>query len=135
MIHAFYNFTSLYNYIDVTDSLRHSILGRLALSSISPLFVDQFGRSLQFCHRSQKFKPQIKCFFLILSDFRELIFCGPWRPCFNMIIYIYLNEVRSFVCLIPSTTIIYLLDMHSNSSLMIFIITSIFINSGYAPCI
>ncbi len=36
----------LYNWIDVTDSLT----SRLALSTISPLVVDLFGRNLWFCH-------------------------------------------------------------------------------------
>ena len=39
----------LYDFIDVTDSLRHSLTGRV-ISSTSPLFVDRFGRSLQFCY-------------------------------------------------------------------------------------
>ena len=37
----------LYDYIDVTDSLT----GRLAVSAISPLFVDGFGRSLRSFHQ------------------------------------------------------------------------------------
>ena len=37
----------LCNYIDVTDSFHHSLTARLALSAMSPLFFDQFGR---FCH-------------------------------------------------------------------------------------
>ena len=35
----------LYNYIDVKDSLPHSLKGRLALLAISPLFVDRYGSS------------------------------------------------------------------------------------------
>ncbi len=37
--------------MDVTDSLSHSLTGRLAFSSISQLFVDRNGRSLHFCHK------------------------------------------------------------------------------------
>ncbi len=43
----------LFNKIDVTDSLTHK---HLAFTTISPLFVNRFGRSLQFCH--QKFYPK-----------------------------------------------------------------------------
>ncbi len=38
----------LYTYVDVTDSPPQSLTGRLALSAISPLFVDRFGRSFFF---------------------------------------------------------------------------------------
>ena len=31
-------------------SVTQSLTGRLAISAISPLFEDRFGRSLQFCH-------------------------------------------------------------------------------------
>ena len=34
----------------LTPSHRHSLTGRLAISAISLLFVDRFGRSLRFCH-------------------------------------------------------------------------------------
>ena len=40
----------LFYFIDVTDSLRPPLMGRLAVSTISPLFVIRFRRSLQFCH-------------------------------------------------------------------------------------
>ncbi len=40
----------LSTYIDVTNSHRQSLMGRLAVSAISPLFVDRFGLSLRFCH-------------------------------------------------------------------------------------
>ena len=43
-------FQLLSNYIDVTDSLRPSLTGCLAVSTISPLFVDRFGRSLLLCY-------------------------------------------------------------------------------------
>ncbi len=33
-----------------THSVTPSFPGRLAISDISPLFVDRFGRSLRFCH-------------------------------------------------------------------------------------
>ncbi len=33
-----------------THSLAHSLTGRLAVSTIYPLFGDQFRRSLRFCH-------------------------------------------------------------------------------------
>ena len=36
--------------IDVTDSPPQSLTSRLALSIISLLFVDRFGRSVRFCH-------------------------------------------------------------------------------------
>ena len=37
--------------MDVTDSLRHSLGGRLAVSALSPLFEDRFGLSLWSCHQ------------------------------------------------------------------------------------
>ena len=40
----------LSNYIDVTDSLSHSLAGRLSVLAISPLFVNILRRSLRFCH-------------------------------------------------------------------------------------
>ena len=42
----------LSNYIDFTHSLTRtpSLTGRLAISDISPLFVDRSGRSLRVCH-------------------------------------------------------------------------------------
>ena len=66
------------NYIDVTDSLRPSLTGCLAVSTISPLFVDRFGRSLRGYLQFDK---------EIISDekshiFRMLSFCGPFGPCF-----------------------------------------------------
>ena len=50
---VFYNILEaqlLSNYEDVTDLLRISIKGRLAVLVISPLFVVRFCRSLRFCH-------------------------------------------------------------------------------------
>ncbi len=60
--------------------------GRLAFSTIYPLFVDRFGRSLWFCHLD--FDEEAiyggfmahSCVFrevLNLSDFRALSLCGP----------------------------------------------------------
>ena len=42
----------LSNYIKVSQShsVPHSLTGRLAFMSISPLFVDRFGSSLRFSH-------------------------------------------------------------------------------------
>ncbi len=40
----------LYNYIDVTVSFPHSLTGRLALATLSPLFVDLYRRSSRFCY-------------------------------------------------------------------------------------
>ena len=83
------------NKIDVTDSpLTHK---RLAFSSITPLFVDRFGRSLQFYHLqfdkeaiSDGFMADAGVFKggedgLYLSDFRELSFSGPCGTCFLLI--------------------------------------------------
>ena len=52
--------------------------------------MDRFGLSLWFCHPNLIKKPflmvvgvkepGISGFYKILSDFRELIFCGPCRP-------------------------------------------------------
>ena len=37
--------------LDVTThSVKPSLAGRLAISALSPLFVNRFGRSLRFCH-------------------------------------------------------------------------------------
>ena len=62
---------------------------RLALSAISPFFVDPFGRSLRFCYlefdkeaisdgcRSEKYRYRLEVW--ILSDCRELsFFCSLW---------------------------------------------------------
>ena len=55
------------------------------MCSISQLFVDWFGRSLQFCHLEFDcwwFYGTFPCFRRgIYSDFRELSFCGPCGPC------------------------------------------------------
>ena len=48
----------LSNYIDVT----YSLTGRVAVSAISPLFEDRFGRSLRFCHL------EFLVFFVALSN-------------------------------------------------------------------
>ncbi len=77
---------------EITDSLPHSLMGRLAISTISPLFVDRFWRSLRFCYL--KFNKEalsdgcrvktqgIGEGFWILSDFRERSFYGPCGPSF-----------------------------------------------------
>ncbi len=58
----------LYNQIlSQTDSLPHS---RLAFSTISPLFVDRFGRSLRFCQLRIR-KP-----FLIVAEVKMVSNCG-----------------------------------------------------------
>ncbi len=73
----------LSNYRDVTPSLT----GRLDLSVISMLVADRFGRFLLFCYLEFD-KEAISDGFMvaqshvfrgggILSDFRELSFCGP----------------------------------------------------------
>ncbi len=41
----------IFIYLDVTDSLHNSLTGRLMVLDITPLFMDQFGRSSRFCHR------------------------------------------------------------------------------------
>ena len=65
--------------------------GRLTFSTISPLFVDRFKRSLRFGHLqfdqeaiSRGFMSHSRVFRVsfILSDFRELSFCGPCGPCY-----------------------------------------------------
>ncbi len=40
----------LFNQIDVTDSLPSLTTSRLVFPTISPLFVDRFGRSSRFCY-------------------------------------------------------------------------------------
>ncbi len=69
---------------------RSSLTGCLALSTIS-LFVDRFRPSLQFCtlnfdkeaiSDSLMAQSRVISGVLILSDFRELSFCGPCEPCF-----------------------------------------------------
>ncbi len=55
---------------------------------------DQFGRSLQVCHlefddeaitdsrsENSRYRGGGRGGFLILSNFRELSFCGPFGPC------------------------------------------------------
>ncbi len=79
----------LSNYIGVTDSLPH---GRLALFAIFPLFLVRFGRShLEFDKEaiSDGFMAHFRVFRgkvgLIVSDFEELIFCGPYVPYFLLL--------------------------------------------------
>ncbi len=61
------------NYIDVIDSLRHSLKGILALLVLSPLFVDRIGGSTRLCHLELMRKPflmvswHFSIFFLILE--------------------------------------------------------------------
>ena len=70
----------------------HSLTGRLSISSITPLFVARFKRSLRLCHLEfDKEASSNGCRrtgigggFWILSDFRELSFCGPCGTCFSM---------------------------------------------------
>ena len=57
---------------------------RLAFSTIYPLFVERFGRSLRF-YNIEYDKEAISdgrrsVGFWILSDFRELSLCGPCGP-------------------------------------------------------
>ncbi len=40
-----------------THYLKLSLTGHLAISALSPLFVDRFGRSLLFCH--QEFDKEV----------------------------------------------------------------------------
>ena len=65
--------------------------GRI-ISSISPLLVDLFECFLVFCYLEFKKaisdgcrieNPGIGVGYWILSDFRELGFCGPFGPCFG----------------------------------------------------
>ncbi len=67
-----------------TYSFTPYLTGCLALSVIFPLSVDQFECSLQFCHIefdeeviSDGFRVFMEGEGLILSEFRELSFCGP----------------------------------------------------------
>ena len=64
------------------------------LSTIYPLFVDLFGRSLRFNHQDfdkeaisdgcRSEIPGIVRGFSTLSDFRDLSFCGPCELCFRI---------------------------------------------------
>ena len=78
----------LSNYIDVTDSLRPSLThGTFSYNAHISVVVDRFERSLRFCYlefdmeaisdicRSEN--AQYRWGFCILSDFRQLSFCGP----------------------------------------------------------
>ncbi len=71
-------------------SQTQSLTGCLHISSLSPLFVDRFGRSLLFyylefvkkaisdgCSREN---PDISG--AVYTDFREMSFCGPRGSCF-----------------------------------------------------
>ncbi len=83
----------LRNLIDVTDSISHSITGRLALSVIHPKFVDRFGRFNGFATYNLMRKPflmvswHISVFLrreggrLHLSDFKGQNFCGLCGTC------------------------------------------------------
>ena len=63
----------------------------LQTHAISPLFEDGFGRSLRLCYLifdkeaisdgCKMERPDIGGGLKILSDFRELSFCGPCEPC------------------------------------------------------
>ncbi len=54
----------LCSYIDVSDLLSYSFTGRLTNSSLSPSFVDRFGRSIRFC---QFYKEAITDSFIAYS--------------------------------------------------------------------
>ena len=54
----------LSNKIDVTDSLIH---GSLAFSTISPLFVGRFGRSLRFYHVEFEFQVILEAELMLLK--------------------------------------------------------------------
>ncbi len=76
----------------MTDQLLHSFMGHSSPLAITHLFIDQFGRSLQFCHLEIDKDAssdvcsiehvRYKLGFWISSDFRELSFCSPRRPSF-----------------------------------------------------
>ncbi len=79
------------NYVDVTDSLRHS--QDVWLFRPYPLFVGRFGHSLRFYNLefdekaiSDGFMAHSRVFrgFWISRNFRELSFCGPYGPCFTI---------------------------------------------------
>ena len=76
------------------DRCHRLFMSRLAFSTISPLFVDRYGRSLRFCYLDFDEMPflmiswQIAVFSRgrgwILNNLRDLCFYSPCWPCFTV---------------------------------------------------